>query len=85
MFQKSKPYSGKIMVTKGTITNPGQLKVTGCKSNRYEFETALAKFTKKRSSTSEAPASRTSAQRGVLTLLCEKGAMCARRVASCLG
>ena len=46
--KKSRPYSGEIMVTKGTITNPGQLKVTGCKSNRSEFETALAKFTKKK-------------------------------------
>ena len=38
---------GTITVTKGKLTDPGELLVSGAK-NRFEFETALAQISKKR-------------------------------------
>jgi len=44
----SKPFAGEIEVLREPVVGKGELKVTGCKSNRYEFETALARITKKK-------------------------------------
>lgn len=40
-------FDGVIAVRKGRLGDPGQLRVTGCRGRRNEFETALARFTKK--------------------------------------
>ena len=44
----SKPFAGEIEVLRQPVVGKGELKVTGCKSNRYEFETGLARITKKK-------------------------------------
>jgi hypothetical protein len=46
--QAGSHYSGEITVTKGSLRDPGQLKVTRCKANRAQFQEALARFTKKK-------------------------------------
>lgn len=38
---------GKVTITKGTLTNPGQLEVTGCR-NRREFQDTIERFSKKK-------------------------------------
>ena len=43
-----KPYVGTVEVTKGSLTDPGQLKFTGVPANRHELETELKQFTKKK-------------------------------------
>jgi hypothetical protein len=44
----SNPYSGEIEVLRETIVGKGELKVTGCKANRSQFDQAMAKITKKK-------------------------------------
>ena len=39
--------SGKITITKGSLTDPGSLEVTGCR-NRREFEDSIQRISKKK-------------------------------------
>jgi len=41
-------YSGIVEITKGTLTDPGQLKFTGVKANRRQLDDELKLFTKKK-------------------------------------
>lgn len=47
-LQAADAYSGTVTVTKGSLTDPGQLKFTGVKANRRELEDELKEFTKKK-------------------------------------
>jgi hypothetical protein len=46
--KKNRPYQGTITITKGGLTNAGELKVTGVKSDQLQFKDALKNFTKKK-------------------------------------
>ena len=41
-------HQGVITIKKGNLTGPGELTVTGCANRRSEFETAVARFSKKK-------------------------------------
>jgi hypothetical protein len=41
-------FKGSIKITKGKLTDPGTLEVTGCKSQRREFEDGIARISKKK-------------------------------------
>ncbi len=44
----SNPYSGEIEVLREAIVGKGELKVTGCKANRSQFDQAMGQITKKK-------------------------------------
>ena len=41
-------FKGSIKITKGKMTDPGTLEVTGCKSQRREFEDGIHRISKKK-------------------------------------
>ena len=45
---KNGGFKGSIKITKGKLTDPGTLEVTGCKSQRREFEDGIHRFSKKK-------------------------------------